>query len=97
MAVPCGHVICKPCSGKFMKPTSKDPHDPDSKEGDVRCYVCDADLSPNAANEDRKSKKKSKKAKEGLKPGIIELNTEGTGFAGGGKNSVRKEGVAFQV
>ena len=36
MAKPCGHVLCKSCVNKFMKPT----HDPHSLGSDVvRCYA----------------------------------------------------------
>ncbi|KAF2674274.1 hypothetical protein BT63DRAFT_6251 [Microthyrium microscopicum] len=100
LAVPCGHVLCKPCCEKFMKPTSApDPHNPDLEHGILRCYVCDEDLtSPSQIKngEKEKSKKKSKKDKTGVKPGLVELNSDGTGFAGGGKSEVERKGVAFQ-
>ena len=98
MAIPCGHVLCKACATKFMTSHSTpDAHNPDVEFGVVRCYVCDEDLS----GEPKKKKKekeggKKEKEKERLKPGLVEIRSEGTGYAGGGKNIVKKEGVAFQ-
>ena len=75
-----------------------DPHASPSEEevkNRVVCYVCDTDLSG------RKIKAKegvdeAKTGKGALKPGIVELKCEGTGFAGGGDNMVQRNGVAFQ-
>ncbi len=83
LARPCGHVLCKSCVSKFMKPTH-DPHDPDS--GSIRCYVCDADLS-----EKKKPDKPGKGDKEKIRPGLVELRSEGTGFSAGGVNQVKKD------
>ncbi|KAK3940386.1 hypothetical protein QBC46DRAFT_354236 [Diplogelasinospora grovesii] len=83
LAKPCGHVLCKSCVDKFMKP---DPHE---GEG-VRCFVCEADLT------ERKEKKEGKGEKEKMKPGLVELRSEGTGYAAGGANQVKKSGVVFQ-
>ncbi|KAJ9667004.1 hypothetical protein H2201_002837 [Coniosporium apollinis] len=91
LAIPCGHVLCKPCTTQFMTPHSEpDPHNPDHEVGVLRCYVCSEDLT------DARSKKESKKDKDRIKPGLVEVRSEGTGFAGGGKNIVKREGVAFQ-
>jgi nitric oxide synthase-interacting protein len=91
LAVPCGHVLCKPCADKFLKPTEgPDPHNPDAEHGVVRCFVCDADLSGKAKRSDKKNSKKEKGG------GLVELRCDGTGFAGGGKAVVQKDGVAFQ-
>jgi nitric oxide synthase-interacting protein len=101
LAIPCGHVMCKPCVERFMPPQgTPDPHADGKGEVRRRCYVCEADLS------ERPKKKKEKKAegrdgedkeeKERLRPGLVEISAEGTGFAGGGKNMARKEGTAFQ-
>jgi nitric oxide synthase-interacting protein len=90
VAIPCGHVLCKPCVDKFLKPEHRhhrDAHDDAPEPESVHCYVCDADLT---------SVPKGKKDK-GLKPGLVEIRSEGTGFAGGGKAMVKREGVAFQV
>lgn len=72
--------------------------------GLVLCYVCEADLTPrdsgNPASKDGSagSKKKSKKKDkdEAIRPGLVEISSEGTGFAGRGGNVGTKSGVAFQ-
>lgn len=95
MAKPCGHVLCKACAAQFMIPSGKvDPH-ASSEDADgpnsVRCYTCDTDVT------ERPSKKSSdKKEKEKIRPGIVELKSEGTGFSAGGTNEVKKSGTAFQ-
>ncbi|KAI9864020.1 MAG: hypothetical protein M1813_003336 [Trichoglossum hirsutum] len=88
---PCGHVICKPCVNKFMTPhhDGPDPHNPDVEHHGVRCYVCDTDVT------ERKGKKEEKD-KERIRPGLVQISSDGTGFAGGGKNVVEREGVTFQ-
>lgn len=89
---PCGHVICRPCADKFMRPTEEDAHDKNAEVGVVRCYVCQADVT-----EKKKEKKPGKEEKEKVRPGLVEISSEGTGFAGGGKtNMVKRAGVAFQ-
>ncbi|KAL9083771.1 MAG: hypothetical protein Q9165_008381 [Trypethelium subeluteriae] len=96
LAKPCGHVLCKPCVEKFMQPNTRpDAHNPDAELGVLRCYVCEADLT------DRKKTKKDGKdgrenKKERIQPGIVEMSSDGTGFAGGGQNIAKKKGVAFQ-
>lgn len=104
IAIPCGHVLCKPCVDKFLRPEHRhhrDAHDEGPEPESVHCYVCDADLT-SVPEEKRKEKdkegKKGKKDKEkGPKPGLVEIRSEGTGFAGGGKAMVKREGVAFSV
>ena len=78
----CGHVLCKPCSDKFQTP---------ERDEMVRCYICGADVSSR-----KKQKREDKKAEESAESGLVQLSSEGTGFAGGGKNMVKKEGTAFQ-
>ena len=100
LTIPCGHVLCKPCATKFMSPKTSppDPHASPQEQGardQVLCYVCETDLSTTAlkANDNGKSIKADK---VNVKPGLVELRTEGTGFAGGGNNMAQRKGVAFQ-
>lgn len=95
LAKPCGHVLCKPCSDKFQRSPEKPAHE--EQDDTVRCYSCQEDVTP-----DRRVKRKEHKDGSGNKDkskverGLVELSSDGTGFASGGKNMVKKEGVAFQ-
>lgn len=92
LAKPCGHVLCKSCVGKFMTPTGvHDPHAPDVNQNIVQCYVCEADLTEKKESEPVKGKSKDR-----IKPGLVEIKSEGTGFSGAGGNTVERSGVAFQ-
>lgn len=89
-----------------MTPSTKpeDAHayvgDEEGEEGGgegARCYVCETDLTEKDEGEKREKKKKEGKMEKGApRRGLVEIRSEGTGFAGGGKNMARREGVAFQ-
>ena len=101
VAIPCGHVLCKPCVDKFLRPEHRhhrDAHDDAPEPETVHCYVCDADLtSVPEGKENGKEGKKKKEKEKAPKPGLVEIRSEGTGFASGGKAMVKRDGVAFQV
>jgi len=90
LAKPCGHVLCKSCADKFMRPLDHDPHSPDTEANVIRCYVCDTNLT------DKPSQKGGKAEKEKIRPGLVELRREGTGFSAGGSNEVKKDHVSFR-
>lgn len=91
---PCGHVLCKPCSDKFQSPPELSAHSEDTDQY-IRCYVCSEDVTP-GRRQNVKKKKDGGKA-ESIESGLVEISSDGTGFAGGGKsNMVKKDGVAFQ-
>jgi nitric oxide synthase-interacting protein len=72
----------------------------EEEEVGVRCYVCEEDLTDRGAGKKGKGGKErkggSREEMERVKPGLVEITAEGTGFAGGGKNIAKREGVAFQ-
>jgi nitric oxide synthase-interacting protein len=87
---PCGHVLCKNCVDKFMTPgKGSDPHAPREEAERVRCYVCETDLTPLKGGQKEGGKDK-------IRHGLVEIVSEGTGFASGGVSKVEKLGVAFQ-
>ncbi|MCJ1424782.1 hypothetical protein MMC29_002670 [Sticta canariensis] len=96
LPIRCGHILCKPCTGKFMV-SAKGPPDPlaPEEEHHISCYVCDADLSGKTHVKCNKEVSKGT-TKAGPMAGLVEINSEGTGFAGGGKYMAKKQGVAFQ-
>ncbi|KAL8992553.1 MAG: hypothetical protein Q9169_007008 [Polycauliona sp. 2 TL-2023] len=97
LAIPCGHVLCKPCGLKFMTPRPRDPHSDPSSADDEKaiCYVCETDLTPSDRKKNKKDKHSNNNKGDETK-GVVELRSEGTGFAGGGGNMAKREGVAFQ-
>ena len=76
-----------------------DPHasptDQEEKNGIV-CYVCETDLSGKRTRAKEGDDGVKALDKGAVKPGLVELRSEGTGFAGGGDNMVQRKGVAFQ-
>ena len=104
-------MICQPCVKKFMTPHDvPDPHASKEEQeetaalhGRILCYVCEADVTPSGpASKDEtaeghgKKKSKKKDKENGIRPGLVEVCSEGTGFAGRGGNVATRTGVAFQ-
>ena len=72
-----------------------DPHaDPADAEHYNRmlCYVCETDLT----GKPKTKEGKKEKDKDKVRPGLVAISSEGTGFAGGGANMAKKAGTAFQ-
>lgn len=94
LAKPCGHVVCGPCVDKFIR-TGID----ESVASAMRCYVCSEDLGPRDKDTDKHKDRteKGKKDKEKDKNrGLVEISSEGTGFASGGMSEVQRQGISFQ-
>ena len=88
-----------------MRPDTGPPdphaaHDGAPGKAGIRCYVCEEDLTPREPKSRCKPENDGIPGKKGekdkVKPGLVEISAEGTGFAGGGKNMAKREGVAFQ-
>ncbi|KAK4458423.1 hypothetical protein QBC42DRAFT_349646 [Cladorrhinum samala] len=86
LAKPCGHVLCKSCVDQFLKPSGSEP---------VRCYVCEANLTDAPSKPSKKEGKEKEKEKEKIRPGLVELRREGTGFTAGGSTQAKKDTVNF--
>ena len=95
LAKPCGHVLCKPCSDKFQKPAEKSAHDAEH-DATVRCHVCQEDVTSGRQLRRKRNADGDKEKGSKVERGLVELSSDGTGFAGGGANMVKKQGVAFQ-
>src|SRR5436189_1244265 len=95
---PCGHVICKSCVDRFMAPQkildshATDTVDPDTP-GRILCYVCETDVTERKASL-KEGKKEREKDREKIRPGLVAISSEGTGFAGGGVSIAKKAGTA---
>jgi len=65
----------------------------------MRCYVCSEDLGPRpndiGKHKDKTDKERKEKEKDKNR-GLVEISSEGTGFASGGMREVERQGVAFQ-
>ncbi|KIW76576.1 hypothetical protein Z517_09020 [Fonsecaea pedrosoi CBS 271.37] len=105
----CGHVVCGACADLFLVGTASKGVSSKADKGtnaSILCYVCEADLSgpaPEAAgdkddkeNKDKKQRQKQAKDNSRKVGRLVEISCEGTGFAGGGSNVAKREGVAFQ-
>ncbi|WPG98993.1 Hypothetical protein R9X50_00179500 [Acrodontium crateriforme] len=96
LAKPCGHVICSPCSEKFQKSPEIFVREAGHVSA-VRCYVCQEDITPGRRIKSKKDPESGKKEKTSrVERGMVELYSDGTGFAGRGTNMVKRAGTAFQ-
>ena len=98
LAKPCGHVVCGSCADQFLRPDKAGTKDEQVNRHDTKhrvlCYVCEADITEKKSKGGGDHIKHKEKHKVG--PGLVEISCEGTGFAGGGTNVTKREGVAFQ-
>ncbi|RGP69753.1 nitric oxide synthase-interacting [Fusarium longipes] len=86
MAKQCGHVLCHSCVKQFMVPPAKKPCAEDDPP--LTCYVCDVPLTSKSQKQDVASGSSI--------PGLVALQSEGTGFSAHGGNTVERSSVAFQ-
>lgn len=109
---PCGHVLCGNCVEQFIRRTStttpttaklksEQPQQDGRNNDDLRCYVCDTSLSEPSSKQEvshitKESSKEKAKEKDRIRPGLVEIRCEGTGFAQSGSNIAKRDGVAFQ-
>jgi nitric oxide synthase-interacting protein len=82
-------------------PDTPDAHDARDEHGRVLCYVCETEVTGRerkhkVAADVGGSKNESRDALPAVAAGLVEISCEGTGFAGGGSNMAKREGVAFQ-
>ena len=79
-------------------PDNSDPHAiHDGGNDSVQCFVCGAAVSGGSEKKDQERTKGGKsKHKKSIGGELLDISSEGTGFAGAGKNVVTREGVAFQ-
>ncbi|KAM0303540.1 hypothetical protein HYE67_003614 [Fusarium culmorum] len=87
LAKQCGHVLCHSCVKQFMIPPSKKASSEDDPP--LTCYVCDVPLTS-------KSQKQDTASGSSIPPGLVALQSEGTGFSAHGGNTVERSSVAFQ-
>lgn len=96
LAKPCGHVLCQACSDKFQRLPEQLAHQNEGQDS-ILCYVCQEDITPSGRKKRTKDTKAGGRLKDATaEKGLVVLSAEGTGFAGGGKNIVKKDGVVFQ-
>lgn len=100
LAKPCGHVLCSSCADKFVLNAADEGGDldqaNDEKKRALRCFVCSENLVPKSKKGKEEKGREKEKEKDKVKPGLVEISCEGTGFAGRGSNVVKRQGVAFQ-
>lgn len=95
LASPCGHVLCSACTETFVEQPEPSKTDP------ARCFVCSEPVTDTPYTDamqevDKKGSKTKKIQKLGRKRSLMSIGSEGTAFAEGGKNMVKREGVSFQ-
>ena len=95
LAIPCGHVLCKPCVERLITSTKHSDSRSQDQEARIACYICETELVIQAHGK-RVMGDTHRQAKEWLTPRLVEIKSEGTGFASGGTNLASKEGIVFQ-
>lgn len=79
-------------------PQSKGARDPHvaNEEQPRKCFVCDHALDDLSFKKYEGKTVRGREENDIVLSGLVEIHSDGTGFASGGTNMAKRQGVAFQ-